>query len=304
VGQAPHITVGGTVLTALVAAVLLRSYQKQLLTTLSAIDRPDLTFNVNVVFIGLNAALIFGLGPFPDLGIAGAAWGTTIAETLSGVIFLWLLVGRDYDVRLRPGGRQLDAGLVAELVRVSAPLAGSRLVGTFGRFPFLFVLGVFGTGTLAAYAIGRRVVLLAMMPAWGYSTAASTLVGQRIGEGDGDAAARYGWSTLRIAVATQVVIAVVIVVFARPISLAFGSEYVGETVTFDAPGSSDPDGPISEYRWDVDGDGSVDAATSSATRDHSYGSTGEKTPAVTVVDTAGATASASDRRGSAGPAAS
>lgn len=69
---------------------------------------------------------------------------------------------------------------------------------------------------------------------------------------------------------------------------------VGQAVTLDASGSSDPDGPISEYRWDFDGDGSVDVATSSATRDHSYGSTGEKTPAVTVVDTAGATASASD----------
>jgi len=68
----------------------------------------------------------------------------------------------------------------------------------------------------------------------------------------------------------------------------------GETVTFDASGSSDPDGSIAEYRWDVDGDGSVDATTSGATYSHAYGSTGEKTPSVTVADDAGATAEAAD----------
>jgi len=67
----------------------------------------------------------------------------------------------------------------------------------------------------------------------------------------------------------------------------------GETVTLDASGSSDADGSIAEYRWDVDGDGSVDATTTGATRDHTYGSTGEKTPSVTVADAEGATAEAS-----------
>ena len=67
----------------------------------------------------------------------------------------------------------------------------------------------------------------------------------------------------------------------------------GEAVTLDASASSDPDGSIAEYRWDVDGDGSVDATTSGATRDHTYGSTGEKTPSVTVADADGATAEAS-----------
>jgi Na+-driven multidrug efflux pump len=132
----------------------------------------------------------------------------------------------------RGAGGLWDASIAREIVRVGSPLAGTRLARTLGRFPFLFVVGAFGTGTLAAYAIGRRVILLAMMPAWGYSTAASTLVGQRVGQGDGDGAERYGWSTLRIALATQLLIAVVIVALARPISLAFGSDAVAETITF------------------------------------------------------------------------
>ncbi|PSP31258.1 hypothetical protein BRC64_10730 [Halobacteriales archaeon QH_10_67_22] len=75
-------------------------------------------------------------------------------------------------------------------------------------------------------------MLLALMPAWGYSTAASTLVGQAIGAGDDDGATDYGWQTLRIALATQLLIAAVLVLGARPIAVAFGTDTVDLTVTF------------------------------------------------------------------------
>jgi putative MATE family efflux protein len=182
--------------------------------------------------IALNAALIFGLGPFPELGIAGAAWGTTIAETLGAVIFLSILLAGGHDVTLRLGGRQWDTGLAKEIVRVGAPLAGSRLVGTFGRFPFLFVLATLGTPVVAAFAIGRRVIMLAMMPAWGYSTASSTLVGQSLGAGDESEATDYGWDTTRIALVTQVLIAGVMALFARPIATVFTAETVQLTTEF------------------------------------------------------------------------
>jgi len=182
--------------------------------------------------IALNAVLIFGLGPFPELGIAGAAWGTTISETLGALIFFYLLVAGNHDVTLRLGGKQWDMGLARELVRVSAPLAGSRLVGTFGRFPFLFVLGILGTPVVAAFAIGRRVIMLAMMPAWGYSTASSTLVGQSLGGGDEAEATAYGWDTTRIALITQLLIAGVMALFARPIATVFTAETVELTTEF------------------------------------------------------------------------
>ncbi|UIO99794.1 MATE family efflux transporter [Halobaculum sp. CBA1158] len=182
--------------------------------------------------IGLNAALIFGLGPFPELGVVGAAWGTVAATTLAGVVFAWALLSGRYAVRLPIRGKQWDTDIARELVRVSLPLAGTRLSRTFGRFPFLFVLGVLGTEVVAAYAIGRRVMLLALMPAWGYSTAASTLVGQAIGSGDAEEADDYGWQTLRLAIVTQLLIGAVIAIAARPLAAAFGSENVQLTVTF------------------------------------------------------------------------
>jgi len=182
--------------------------------------------------IGLNAVLIFGLGPFPEWGVAGAAWGTAIGNTVAALVFFALLLSGRFLVRMRVGGRQIDAGIIRKIVRVSLPLAGTRLSRTFGRFPFLFILGALGTPVLAAYAIGRRVMLLALMPAWGYSTASSTLVGQSIGAGDEEEADQYGWQTLRIALATQWLLAGVVVALARPIAVAFGTHHVALTVDF------------------------------------------------------------------------
>ena len=175
--------------------------------------------------VALNAVLIFGLGPIQPMGIAGAAWGTAIANTFAAAIFLGLLASGRYVVRLPLGGRQLAPSLLTEIVRVALPLSGMRLLQTFARFPFLFILGTLGTPTLAAYAIARRVMLFALMPAWGFATAASTLVGQSLGAGDERSAIDYGWQTLRVALAVQLAVAAVIAIFARPIVSLFGTEY-------------------------------------------------------------------------------
>ena len=188
-----------------------------------------LTLPTNLV---LNGVLVFGLGPFPALGVVGAAIGTAIANTLASLVFLGLLVSGQYAVTLPVSRPHVELDLNREIVRVATPLAGMRLLQSTARFPFLFILGVLGTPALAAYAIGRRVMLLALMPAWGYATAASTLVGQAIGAGDRDGATGYGWQTLRMGLVTQLLLAVVLVVAARPLALAFGTEYVGLTVDF------------------------------------------------------------------------
>jgi putative MATE family efflux protein len=182
--------------------------------------------------IALNAVLIFGLGPVSPLGVAGAAWGTAVANTLAASIFMVALLSGRFSVQLHLGGKQWDTSIAREIVRVGLPLAGTRLSRTLGRFPFLFVLGVLGTPVVAAYAIGRRVMLLALMPAWGYSTASSTLVGQSIGAGEEEEANEYGWQTLRIALVTQLLLAVVLIAAARPIARGFGTQHLDRTVEF------------------------------------------------------------------------
>jgi putative MATE family efflux protein len=235
-GDAEVINQGRIYLEIVTYALLFRFWSMIAARALQGSGDTRTPMHVNVITvpanIGLNAVLIFGLGPFPRMGIAGAAWGTTIAETLSGVIFLYLLLAGDHDVSLRLGGKQWDTKLAKSIIRVSAPLAGTRLVSTLGRFPFLFVLAILGTPVVAAFAIGRRVILLAMMPAWGYSTASSTLVGQALGAGNETEATAYGWDTTRIALITQLSIALVMAAVAQPIARVFNAESAALTVEF------------------------------------------------------------------------
>ena len=180
----------------------------------------------------VNAVLIFGLGPFPALGIAGAAIGTAVANVLQAVLFTGAFLSGRFDIELRLRGPHFDRSIVREIVRVSLPLSGTRLAGIGARFPFLFVLGMLGTNVVAAYAIGRRIVALARMPAFGYATASSTLVGQSLGDNDDETAEEYGWQTVRLSLATEILLGVAVVLTARPLALLFGAEDVGLTVLF------------------------------------------------------------------------
>ena len=230
------IRLGGTYLRIVMLSVAARFWSMTAARALAGAGDTRTPMYVRLVTlptnIALNAILIFGLVGFPRLGVAGAAWGTAISNTLAAGVFFAVLTSGRWDVRLPIRGKQWDWAVTRELVRVGLPLAGTRLSRTFGRFPFLFVLGVLGTPVIAAYAIGRRVMLLALMPAWGYSTAASTLVGQSVGARDYDEAEDYGWQTLRIALATQLLIAAVIAAAAHPIAAAFNSQHPALTVDF------------------------------------------------------------------------
>ncbi len=183
----------------------------------------------NVIF---NAILIFGLGPVPAMGVAGAAWGTVLADVLATGLFMAVFLSGKADVQLIPGGRQWDWDTVSEIVRVGLPLGGMRLCMSLGRFPFLGMVSVAGTSLLASLGIARRVMLLAMMPAWGFSTAASTLVGQHVGANQPDRASFSGWQTLRVGLATQLLVALGITVFADPVAALFRTESPHHTRAF------------------------------------------------------------------------
>lgn len=180
----------------------------------------------------LDAVLIFGLGPFAPLGVAGAAIGTVVANVVAATLFAGVLLSGRFSIGFPLRGTQIDADIVGEVVRVGTPIGGMRLAQSLGRFPFLFVCASLGTGVVAAYAIGRRVILLAIMPAWGYSTAASTLVGQRLGAGAVEEAEAYGWQTLRIGLATQLLVAAGIFGLAASIARLFGATNVAMTTAF------------------------------------------------------------------------
>ncbi len=172
----------------------------------------------------LNWLLIFGIGVFPELGVFGAGLGTTITNLCVALILLTLLLSNRYSVSLRLKGKQWDTQVVKKLFTVSLPLLGMRMARVIGRFPFLWILATFGTGAVAAFQVGQRVQLLAMQPAWGFGTAASTLVGQSLGANDEKEARLCGWDTLKVALAVMLPIGLVIALLAGPISGIFSND--------------------------------------------------------------------------------
>lgn len=139
----------------------------------------------------LNGVLIFGLGPVPALGVVGAGLGTLLATAFAAVTFAYLLAGYEPELTFRVPDRHWDASVVRDIFRVASPAIGRKLLQTGARFPVLVILATFGTGVVAAYEIGRRVLQFVRTPMWGLNFSASALVGQSLGWGDVEDATAY-----------------------------------------------------------------------------------------------------------------
>ena len=185
--------------------------------------------------IGLSAGLIFGAG----LGVAGAAIGTTVAVGAVTVVFAWGLGGRAYPrvgrlvVALKPTAVTFDRAVSRELLTVSAPLIARGVAEAAVSFPLLWIAGSFNATVVAAYEVARRVRSLVDSLSWGFSIAASTLVGQHLGAGDLGEADAYAWGIIRLSAVVYVVTGAVVAAAAAPIAGIFvGPDAVATTRWF------------------------------------------------------------------------
>jgi putative MATE family efflux protein len=151
----------------------------------------------NLLNMVLDPCLIFGWGPFPELGLAGAAVATTIGRGIGVVFQFWALAVRDGRVRIRRRHLRLDWGVMKRLLRVSISGMVQFLVATANWLGIMRIVAVFGAPTLAGYTIALRLIHFAILPSWGMSNAAATLVGQSLGAGKPDRAERAVWLTAR-----------------------------------------------------------------------------------------------------------
>jgi len=171
----------------------------------------------------LSAALIFGAG----LGVAGAAIGTAASVAIVSLVFAWGLSGRSYfgrgacPVAIRRAAGLPDRRLLRELFTVSAPLVARRSAESIVAFPLLAIAASFGSVVVAAYEVGRRVRALVDSFSWGFSIAASTFVGQRLGAGDEADAEAYGWAIIRLSATVYVIVATGVALLSRPIAGLF-----------------------------------------------------------------------------------
>jgi putative MATE family efflux protein len=150
----------------------------------------------NAINIALGPCFIFGLGPFPRLGVTGAAVATNIGRGV-GVLFALSRLVRTTDgrVRVHVGRRHLELipSVMWRLVRLSASGTLQTLIGTASWIGLIRILSTFGSNAIAGYTIGIRVIVFALLPSWGLSNAAATMVGQALGARKPERAERAVW---------------------------------------------------------------------------------------------------------------
>jgi putative MATE family efflux protein len=188
----------------------------------------------NVVNVLMLYMLVYGGFGFPKIGIAGAALAGGLAFTAGAALTFWLwLSGKLRLQQVAPDS--LDRERMRNVVRIGYPAALEQLVVQSGFIAFTYIIARrYGTEALAAYGIGVQILSLSFVVGFGFSIAASTLVGQHLGAGSPERAAQSGWRALFLAVGSMSVLSVLIVSFARPIARAMISdpEVVRLTVAF------------------------------------------------------------------------
>ncbi len=175
----------------------------------------------NILLAGL---LIFGPGPLPALGLAGAGWATASARALGGLLALAALFRGRTVLQLTAGTLwPPDGSFLARIVRIALPNLGEAIVSRLGYTLFMRMVSGLGTVALAAHQIALRVESLSFMPGWGLSVAAATLAGQALGAGQEDLAERSIRRTLTLATGLMGAIGVAFALFGPQIVSIFGA---------------------------------------------------------------------------------
>lgn len=187
----------------------------------------------NGINIILGPLLIFGIGPFPDLGVTGAAIATTIGRGTGLLYALSRLVRGSGNLRVRRAHLVIEPTTMLSMLRLSVNGTFQVLVGSLSWIVLVRFIAVFGSAAMAGYTIAVRMVMFAMLPAWGLSNAAATMVGQSLGAKDPDRAEKAVWTAARYNVAFLGLMGLLFGVFAPLIARAFTSDAAVTRVAVD-----------------------------------------------------------------------
>jgi putative MATE family efflux protein len=181
-------------------------------------------WQANAINIVLGPCLIFGLGPFPRMGVTGAALATTIGRGTGVLYQVYRLARGDARVTIRRIHLALRPAVMGTLLRLSGSATFQFLVGTASYISLTRIVATFGSGVLAGYTIAIRILVFALLPSFGLANAAATMVGQSLGAGKPDRAERAAWLAARYNVVALGTVGLLFIVFAYPIVGVFTTE--------------------------------------------------------------------------------
>ena len=168
----------------------------------------------NFINIVVCPFLIFGIGPLPELGVTGAAIGTNIGRGTAVLTQLWILASGRSRVRIRRRHIELVPAVMWNVCRLSGSGFLQILIDTSSYIGLVRVISTFGSDALAGYTIGIRTVIFAILPAWGLSNAAATMVGQALGAQKPERAEAAVWTAGKYNALVLAAVSVVFVAFA------------------------------------------------------------------------------------------
>ncbi|MEP6767331.1 MAG: MATE family efflux transporter [Acidobacteriota bacterium] len=147
----------------------------------------------NLINLILDPCLIFGLGPFPALGVQGAAVATTCGRGIGVLVQVFTLFGGRRRIAIATRHLRIDPRVMLRMLRLSGNAILQVSIGTASWIGLVRILSSFGSAALAGYTIAIRVLVFALLPSWGMANAAATMVGQSLGAGKPERAEKSVW---------------------------------------------------------------------------------------------------------------